>query len=64
MAHTCPDCGQYCTCNGDIDDSEFNSEEALINCVHYLTPECSYGNDSFDDDNGDYYNDGPPDEDE
>ena len=23
MAHTCPRCDQYCTCNGDIDDIYF-----------------------------------------
>jgi hypothetical protein len=23
MAHTCPRCGQYCTCNGDGDDMDF-----------------------------------------
>lgn len=23
MAHTCPRCDQYCTCNGDIDDIDF-----------------------------------------
>ena len=39
MAHTCPDCGQTCYCGGDIDDCEFNFEEDVINCTHYLTPE-------------------------
>ena len=23
MAHTCPNCGAYCTCNGDWDDIDF-----------------------------------------
>ena len=53
MAHTCPDCGQYCTCNGDIDDccNDFD-EDVINNCTHYLTPECQ-GNDDYPDDDGD-----------
>lgn len=34
MAHECPDCGQTCYCNGDIDDCCFNFEEDVINCTH------------------------------
>ena len=31
MAHTCPDCGQYCTCNGDWDDIDFGED---LDCRH------------------------------
>lgn len=34
MAHECPECGQVCYCNGDIDDCCFNFEEDVINCCH------------------------------
>ena len=30
--HTCPDCGQACTCNGDIEDCDFGDEQAEIDC--------------------------------
>ncbi len=29
--HTCPDCGQACYCNGDIDDHE--NELEAENCI-------------------------------
>lgn len=34
--HHCPDCGQACYCEGDIDDLAWgdDSEEAM-NCMHY-----------------------------
>lgn len=38
MAHTCPSCGAYCTCNGDWDDIDFGED---LGCQH----EC----DDFDD---------------
>ncbi len=34
MAHECPDCGQVCFCNGDIDDLVLNLEEDVIKCHH------------------------------
>ena len=34
MAHTCPDCGMQCYCNGDIDDCCFDSEEDVLACTH------------------------------
>ncbi len=40
--HTCPDCGQACYCNGDIDDHETGEDD---NCQHWL--ECE---DEADDD--------------
>jgi hypothetical protein len=36
MAHTCPDCGQVCYCNGDIDDCLNEFEEDVINCNHWM----------------------------
>lgn len=36
MGHTCPDCGQMCYCNGDIDDIDWGE---WIGCNHYL--ECN-----------------------
>ncbi len=34
MAHTCPECGQACYCNGDIDDCLNDFEEDVMNCTH------------------------------
>jgi hypothetical protein len=50
MAHTCPDCGQYCTCNGDIDDCCNDFPEDVINCTHYLTPDCQSNDDDYPND--------------
>ena len=36
MAHACPDCGQLCHCNGDIDDCEFNFPEDVMRCTHCI----------------------------
>lgn len=35
MAHECPECGQTCFCNGDIDDCCFNFEEDVMKCNHF-----------------------------
>jgi len=35
MAHECPECGQTCYCNGDIDDCCFNFEKDVMRCNHY-----------------------------
>ena len=32
--HTCPECGQACTCNGDIDDCLDICENDSDNCIH------------------------------
>ena len=39
MAHSCPECGQQCYCNGDIDDccNDFGIDGD--NCEHWI--ECS-----------------------
>jgi hypothetical protein len=33
--HTCPDCGQACSCNGDIDDL-LDADASSDECVHCL----------------------------
>lgn len=32
MAHTCPECSQYCTCQGDIDDVDFGERSDCVCC--------------------------------
>ena len=33
--HTCPDCGQACNCNGDIDDIMFPEDSSeSMKCIH------------------------------
>ena len=49
--HTCPECLQACSCNGDIDDLLDICEEDALACDHYL--QCS--NDDLDD--GDWIHD-------
>ena len=44
--HTCPECGQACYCNGDIDDHD-NGPYAAVECEHFL--ECSAENLDADD---------------
>ena len=34
MAHECPECGQQCYCNGDIDDCCNNFEDDVKRCTH------------------------------
>lgn len=34
MAHECPDCGQSCHCNGDIDDCFFENTYEQLHCKH------------------------------
>ena len=54
MAHSCPECGQACYCNGDIDDIFINDEDAVNRCTHYIQRECDgYDGDDFDDENND-----------
>ena len=49
MAHTCPDCGCQCYCNGDLDDICLDTSESVNSCKHYLQPECSMGKENADD---------------
>jgi hypothetical protein len=52
MAHSCPECYQYCTCQGDIDDIDFGDDcDGADNCT------CCLGND--DGDEPEYYDDDP-----
>ena len=32
MAHTCIECGSYCTCHGDIDDIDFGEVDFCTHC--------------------------------
>ncbi len=50
MSHTCPDCGQTCYCNGDIDDCCFDSPAAVLHCEHWR--ECE--GEDYDGDVDDY----------
>jgi hypothetical protein len=34
MAHTCPECGMTCHCNGDIDDLCLDFDEDVLACTH------------------------------
>jgi hypothetical protein len=54
MAHTCPHCGQYCTCRGDWDDCDIGED-----------PECEHCPDGFDgdDDDDEFEDDSIPPED-
>jgi hypothetical protein len=48
MAHECPECGQTCYCNGDIDDCIIPSEESEMNCIHYK--KCTKEDTRYEDD--------------
>lgn len=46
MAHSCPECGMTCYCNGDIDDILLDEDDAINRCDH-----CSpFDDDDWDDD--------------
>lgn len=34
--HTCPECGQACSCSGDIEDHD-TGDENYVSCEHFLT---------------------------
>lgn len=46
MAHTCPECGCYCTCSGDMEDMDLGILPKG-GCKHYKQPDC--GRDTDDD---------------
>jgi hypothetical protein len=48
--HTCPECGQACTCNGDIDDIMFDDGPEALACVHDCDVDDSGIYDGFEDD--------------
>jgi len=35
MAHECPECGQMCYCNGDVDDCCHNFDGDVMRCEHW-----------------------------
>ena len=55
MAHSCPDCGQACYCNGDIDDCFFEESEEAMKCTHWK--ECDPDNFDEQDQDKDYLED-------
>lgn len=52
MAHTCPECGMDCHCNGDIGDCCFDDGKEQMNCTHHLDPSCCGYEDELEDDWG------------
>lgn len=40
MAHTCPTCGQWCYCNGDVDDCCNDFDDDVEACMHCYEPDC------------------------
>jgi len=52
MAHTCPECGQICHCNGDIDDLCLELEEDITSCNHWTI--CNPDEDDTEDENDTY----------
>ena len=51
--HSCPDCGQACYCNGDLDSHQWDdcSDESM-DCIHY--EECEQEDDGPMDYGDDY----------
>lgn len=52
MAHSCPECGCTCYCNGDIDDCVFDFDEDVAACT------CCAGEREDDDDDWGEWDDG------
>jgi hypothetical protein len=48
--HTCPECGQACTCNGDIDDIMFEDSARSRACRHWEECNDDYPEDWFEED--------------
>jgi len=48
MAHTCPECGQVCYCEGDIDDCVLDTDETAENCTHYKICSKEYAEDELE----------------
>ena len=48
--HECPECGQACYCNGDVEDM-FNQEwDNYVNCKHYREAGCEFNQHEEEDD--------------
>lgn len=56
MAHSCPVCGNYCTCGGDIDDCEFDNtpEQMACTCCEESFIDGSGDELEFDDEQNDF----------
>ena len=39
--HRCPECGQACYCNGDVDDCEIEGD-AEVDCIHFAVCDGEY----------------------
>ena len=50
MAHSCPECGQVCYCNGDIDDCLNDFDEDVEKCTHWRQCEREDYDDDYEDD--------------
>ncbi len=48
MAHSCPDCGCICHCNGDIDDCLFDLPKYQNKCTHYKQCESENEEEDYD----------------
>lgn len=46
MAHSCPECGSQCYCNGDWDDCCNDFDEDVDNCIHWM--ECKDNEDDYE----------------
>jgi rubrerythrin len=50
MAHSCPECGQACYCNGDIDDILFDDQsDQALGCNHCTVDDAKVGYSELDD---------------
>lgn len=50
MAHTCPECGQACSCGGDIDDLFLEGTKEEAECTHCPDEDDDDDELEFDDD--------------
>lgn len=54
MAHSCPECGQWCHCCGDIDDCDVGDYYAVEHCTCCLSVDHDWDAlDDWDDDDPD-----------
>ncbi len=53
MAHSCPECGLVCYCNGDIDDCVFDGTAEQDGCSHCDLDAEFDDDDEFEDDDFD-----------
>jgi len=48
MAHTCPECGSQCYCNGDIDDLLLDNDEDVEACTCCVDDYSDADDDDYD----------------